>query len=42
MIIFISFKISYYNVSYVYQFYFRYAYSLDDSEGGGPSRSISI
>jgi hypothetical protein len=36
IIIFILFKVSYYNISYVYQFYFRFAYFLHDSKGGGP------
>jgi hypothetical protein len=42
MIIFIYFKILYYNASYVYQLYFRFAYFLDESEGGGPGLSKSI
>jgi hypothetical protein len=42
MIIFIPFKVSYYNVSFLYQLYFRFAYFLDDSEGGGPGLSKSI
>jgi hypothetical protein len=43
MIIFIHFKIMYYNAaSYVYELYFRFAYFLDDSEGGGPDLSKSI
>ena len=27
---------TYYYASYVYQLYFRFAYFLDESEGGGP------
>jgi hypothetical protein len=43
MIICIYFKIVYYNAaSYVYQLYFRFAYFLDDSKGGGPGLSKSI
>ena len=42
MIIFIHFKILYYNASYVYQLCFRFAYVLDDSEEGGPGQRKSI
>ena len=35
MIIFINFKLLYYNASYDYQLYFRFAYFLDDYDGGG-------
>ena len=42
MIIFIYFKNLYNNVYYVYQLYFRFAYLLDNSEGGGPDRLIIL
>jgi hypothetical protein len=42
VIIFIYFRIVYYNASYVYQLYFHFAYFLDESERGGPGLSKSI
>ena len=42
MIIFIYFKILSYNASYVYQVYVRFAYLLDESEGGGSGRRKSL